>query len=252
MKVTIFTELKEARALTSSEARLIELAHHQQKIILPPLLRNPNTPAKALSIILENHSDERTWRDVAKHPNVTPEILTRLSTCEYPRILFMVAAHPETPTELLVAFALRDAELQQAVARNPAAPTDVLERLSRLEDAGVLYALAQNPNTPPAIAMRCGAKFPGALFKNPALDLMLLEVPEMISSLPSEQARALLYPQNPPEWVWKATAQHRDPWIRAQAAKHKNLPEWALEELRRDTDPKVQRAIRQRDNLKPL
>jgi hypothetical protein len=66
-------------------------------------------------------------------------------------------------------------ELAQLVATNPAAPPELLEKLSESQDTIILQSVTANPNTPTEVLWKLGEKFPGELLTNPIFSLLLLE-----------------------------------------------------------------------------
>ena len=79
-----------------------------------------------------------------------------------------------------------DVDTRLAAARNPLAPPQLLEKLSHDSEKSIRQAVAGNPNTPEKDLMRLGAQFPDELLENPALDVLLLENPSLLSALPEK------------------------------------------------------------------
>ena len=242
VKVSVFQEAREARATDTRPERLIELASKEGPV-RAELAQNPNTPVEALRIIAASTPDDKLRSKIAKHPNSPSDLLFELASSSDLETLAAIAEHPNTPETILRAFSERSLVLQRAVANNPTAPSDLLARLAIIEDNSIHAALARNPNTPPSVALRCGERFPSELQKNAALSVVFLENPEILVNLSANFMRSFLYFQKPPEWLWKAAVQHKDPQVRLLAAKHKNVPAWVLAELAKDKDQKVQQAI---------
>jgi hypothetical protein len=251
VKVSVFQDAREARATNTKPERLIELAAKEGPV-RTELAQNPNTPAEALRIIAASTPDDKLRSKIAKHPNSPADLLFELASSSDLGTLAAIAEHPNTPETILRAFSERSLVLQRAVANNPTAPSDLLARLAIIEDNSIHAALARNPNTPPTVALRCGEKFPSELQKNTTLSAFFLENPELLVNLSANFMRSFLYFQRPPEWVWKAAAQHKDPSVRVLALKHKNVPAWVVAELSKDKDPKVQQAANPNQPTKQL
>lgn len=79
----------------------------------------------------------------------------------------------------------------RAVARNTRTPPDSLEKLSHNSDWSIRKAVAGNPNTPAEILIKLGARYPLVLLENPALDLILLVTPGLLSEMPEEMLCAI-------------------------------------------------------------
>ena len=84
----------------------------------------------------------------------------------------------------------------ELVAKNPAAPGELLRALSATKRPAVQQAVALNPNTPLQVLLRLADAFPLAL-QNPALPLLLLENPNPIEQLPRSELRFVRHPETP-------------------------------------------------------
>jgi pentose-5-phosphate-3-epimerase len=89
--------------------------------------------------------DER--RNIAKDLKTSPDTLAELADDEDKQIQSLLAMHPRTPYEMLVALAAVDvAHIRALVARNPATPADTLDALADDEDAWVRSGVVTNPS----------------------------------------------------------------------------------------------------------
>lgn len=102
------------------------------------------------------------------------------------------AADPSTTPERLTELADQSVELARVVAKNPSTPEQLLIKLSRSHDVSIRRFLAGNPSTPLDVLHSVGKKFPKELLKNPALDLLLLENPNLLREFPSSILSTLL------------------------------------------------------------
>ncbi|NEO84251.1 MAG: hypothetical protein F6J87_08355 [Spirulina sp. SIO3F2] len=115
---------------------------------------------EALQRWLQERSSDLT--PMVDHPHVTLEILSQLATYPNPRLQLAVARHPLTPAALrqklyaALRHNLADLELQHQIARDPQAPSTILNvlgqqiksRLNRNYNYGdIAIALVSNPQT---------------------------------------------------------------------------------------------------------
>lgn len=115
------------------------------------------------------------------------------------------------------------------------------ERLQKLatlyaQDQEILKAIATNPNTPPKLLLKLGAKFPQVLLDNPMFDLLLLENPNLISEINIAILKKLLKLKPIPEFILEGATRHKD---RIELAKDQNTPLIFLEILAKDPDTQV-------------
>jgi hypothetical protein len=90
------------------------------------------------------------------------------------------AANENTPSERLRELAKTSIELARIVAQNPAADADILQELGSYSDPIVRQNLVMNPNIPLSLLMVLAKQFPRHLFRNPAIDLLVLESPSLL------------------------------------------------------------------------
>ncbi|MDJ0742260.1 MAG: hypothetical protein QNJ32_02740 [Xenococcaceae cyanobacterium MO_167.B27] len=105
-------------------------------------------------------------------------------------------------------------------------PTDVLEELSKDEDAAIREAVAGNPNTPVEVLKNLSEEFPEAVTGNPVFDLLLLDNPD------SEFIRlSLARSSTTPQETLVKLVEHRDRKVRIAVAANVNTPLDLLERL---------------------
>jgi hypothetical protein len=92
------------------------------------------------------------------------------------------------------------------IAAHPAADPETLEQLSNSQDKATVCAVARNPSSPPGLLISIAPKAPLDFFRNPALDLLILEDPTFLSKLRPGVLRAFLrMDECPQSWLrWAA------------------------------------------------
>lgn len=90
------------------------------------------------------------------------------------------AANENTPSERLRELAKTSIELARIVAQNPGADVDILQELGSYSDPIVRQNLVMNPNIPLSLLMVLAKQFPRHLFRNPVIDLLILESPNLL------------------------------------------------------------------------
>lgn len=225
--------------------------------------------------------------DIAKHPQVSVEILERLSQYPDSDIQLAVAQNPLTPLDLKLRLLEdlsidRDREIQVKVARDVNTPVQILEAMARNESRqkkllrSVAVALVGNPSTPvkwqsqlqnlltQSVDIRGSYRSSArqAVSRNPnAPTDTVLKTPK---SPPLERYRLLLIRQQKQE-VAKAQelmARRTDsPYAMLQvlekgdrnakltAARSNKTPIQVLEQLAKDTDETVRQVVLQNQNL---
>ncbi len=105
----------------------------------------------------------------------------------------------------------------EEIAADPNTPADRLCQLAKSSDLNVLFAIAQNPNSPPKLLEELFEICPSQVLKNPALELILLEKTDLLESLYKVYPRYFsrnklpdfilnLVITNPTNWVLKNLA----------------------------------------------
>jgi len=144
------------------------------------------------------------------------------------------AMSPDTlPARLAALAKLPDEAVQRAVAKNPCTPPKALKKLGSSRDKYTRKAVAGNPNTPADIMSGLGGQFPMELLGNPALDLLLLENPDLFSEMPIGTLRALAKRENCPEGllVYMARAHHQDENLQRSLVQNPNTPLQVIEQI---------------------
>ena len=147
-----FVLLSLARASTTSEEKLNELANHQDNNIREAIVNNSKTSANILdNMILKKlvtDTDYLVRQAIAEHPNVTIEILDKLKSDENVNVREQVAKNPNISL-VIMKYLTKDsvAIVRQAVANNSQTSTTILYKLKSDRSPSVRQAIAQNPNT---------------------------------------------------------------------------------------------------------
>lgn len=123
-------------------------------------------------------------------------------------------------------------------------PPQRLARLATHPAAEVRRAVAANPNTPTPVLLRLAVHFPEEVLRNPVLDLLLLENPNLLAEMrPESRDRLLGSPACWPEFVRWALKQGEEGALLA-LCRNPLLPREALEALREHPSEKVRQAAR--------
>lgn len=112
--------------------------------------------------------------------------IPKMSQEEPPKILTpdeQEAIQENTSGDRLRELARQSSDLAKRVAQNPSADLELLEELSQHSDIRVRQHLAINPNISPQILESLGSQALRYVFKNPALDLLLLENPNLFTGV---------------------------------------------------------------------
>lgn len=144
------------------------------------------------------------------------------------------AMSPDTlPARLAALARLPDEAVQHAVAKNPHTPPKALKKLGSSRDKYIRKAVAGNPNTPADIMSGLGGQFPMELLGNPALDLLLLENPDLFSEMPIGTLRSLAKRENCPEGllVYMAREHHQDENLQRSLVQNPNTPRKVIEQI---------------------
>lgn len=139
-------------------------------------------------------------------------------------------------------------------ARDPFTPPEQLERLAEISDSTTRQAVASNPNTTPETLLKLGQQFPKQLLKNPAFNLMLLENPNLLLTMPKETLRRILMLKDIPLGFLEQAA--FSPQINVEIArviaKHPKAPGYVLEKISMFCqDKSVRRSLLKRSDLPP-
>lgn len=134
-------------------------------------------------------------------------------------------------------------EVDRAVAAHPNAGSSLLSELSHSSDKATRARVAANPATATADLLRLGGQFPKAFLDNPALDLLMLENPALLESIPQALLVRLLKSDRCPAdfLVWAAA--HADEKLQLAVAMNVNVPPPAVDRLRQSIHARVREAV---------
>lgn len=114
---------------------------------------------------------------------------------------------------------------------DPRAPAPELTRLAQSPDPAVRAAVARHPNTPAPVLAELGAEFPAEVLNNPALPLLRLAEPGLVSRWPARTLEVLAAAPNAPDWLLLLAAGHEKIDVQLAAVTRHNLPAEALRSL---------------------
>jgi len=100
--------------------------------------------------------------------------------CEVAKILEDV----ELDISTLESFAFRSFKINRIIALHPNASADLLAKLARSPDKPTRRNVARNSQTSKEVLLFLAPTFAGEFFLNPAFDLLLMEDPNLLFSLP--------------------------------------------------------------------
>jgi hypothetical protein len=160
------------------------------------------------------------------------------------------ASSLETSVARLRALSLQSERLCCLVAQNIATPSPLLEEISkRAPSTAVLSSLLKNPNTPLAILLHWAQGSPKLFLENPALDLLLLEHPELFSRLSESALRVMCELPSAPAVVLVAASAF--PSCHNALAQHRRLPVECIPALSLSRNLEVRRRIAQHPKTPP-
>ncbi len=114
--------------------------------------------------------------------------------------------------------------------------TTTAERLCELAKSNktiILQAVTANPNTPPSILIKLFRQYPIQVFKNPVLDLLILENPQFLDILYKQNKNIFDY-QGLPLFFLEWAVKHENKDIRINLAASSFTPLYILEILASD------------------
>lgn len=211
--------------------------------------------------------------EAAQHPDASGEALERLATRDDPEVRRAVAAHPNTPADVLVELA---GDFPEAFLGNPAAmllstenpalpgrvPAEALHRALAPDevpsnwlawccghpDDALRLRVAEHPSTPPAVLFRLTedpeSRVRARLTERPDLPAELLE---RLASDASEDVRCIVAigAETPPPLLARLVKDSSSN-VRLRAARHPDTPPHALEGMGEDPDVLVRVALTER------
>lgn len=159
-----------------------------------------------------------------------------------------LAQNHNTAPEVLRQLAFTSIALRRLVASNPSADATLLTELSKRIDNVTHQYIALNPNTPPSILIKLFARYPLEILKNPALDLLLLENPNLYEELYSSNTEVFEKYELPIFFLeWAIQSPNKQ--LRQKLAQSSITPISFLESLASDKDDHMRRLIAQRINI---
>ena len=103
----------------------------------------------------------------------------------------------DAPT--LERFAFQSFKINRLVARHPNASSELLARLAKSPDKPTRRNVALNPKTSKEVLLELAPTFAGEFFQNPAFDLLLIEDPNLLFSLPVSVLKNILKREDCPD-----------------------------------------------------
>ncbi|BAZ41816.1 leucine rich repeat variant [Calothrix sp. NIES-4101] len=125
--------------------------------------------------------------------------------------------------------------LEEALDENT--PTERLREIVRKGNKTIRNAVARNPNTPPDILIECFYEFPNHVLNNPALELILLENPNFLNELVSNNP--FVFNDELPLFFVEWASRHPKESIRESVATSIQTPFHILAYLAADVDEDV-------------
>ena len=96
-------------------------------------------------------------------------------------------------------FAFKSFKINRLVARHPNASSELLARLAKSPDKPTRRNVALNPKTSKEVLLELAPAFAGEFFQNPAFDLLLIEDPNLLFSLPVSVLKNILKREDCPD-----------------------------------------------------
>jgi hypothetical protein len=167
------------------------------------------------------------------------------------QFLAQEAVDENTSGDRLKEIAAKNIELARLVASNSSTPPALLVTLANNRDILIQENVTANPNTPTDTLLKFGSYYPGALFANPILSLLILENPNFLYEIQHHTLLSFLRYQvekekyqiiiegsythiKIPEFCLEILAKHPNTLIRAIVAKHPYTPINIIEEFAED------------------
>jgi hypothetical protein len=159
------------------------------------------------------------------------------------------ALDPNTGAARLQGLAQKSLTLAKLVAQNPAAPPELLYQFASTydQDPTLLALVLSNPNTPKEALVRYGWSQPRALLQNPFFEILLLEDPLLLQSIPEPTLIALLSQSNAPIPLLEQNLSHPNANIQTRAflalLSRIEVTSEFLERFARHQNPSIQSAV---------
>jgi hypothetical protein len=155
------------------------------------------------------------------------------------------AKSESTRAKRLAELAEESTILARLVARNPSAPSDLLKWLGSHNDSTVRKWVTSHPGTPPAVLVKLATQFPEQFLENPALDILLLENPNLLNELPIGARRSLVKREKCPTTFMEWLADDEDEGVQLSLAMNPTTPRFILDRLEKSQSSRVQSAAKQ-------
>lgn len=142
-----------------------------------------------------------------------------------------IARSCESSPEQLTAVCGHSEAVDRLLARNPRASPELLDKLSRSRDKTTREHVAVHPNASKAVVLALARQFPGAFFKNPAFDWLLLEDPDLLFEVGNGLLKNILRRADCPVSFMTWAVVHGDPQQKLAVAMNAESPEGLLRKL---------------------
>ena len=120
-----------------------------------------------------------------------------------------LARDPATTSEQLRSLrSVYDPQVDRLLARHPQSPPDLLETLSHSADRATRRNVARHPSTPKDILLRLAPQFPGDFLRNPVVDWLLIEEPDLLQTLGKGVVKNVLKSSDCPESLMGWAVRH--------------------------------------------
>ena len=117
------------------------------------------------------------------------------------------------------------------LAQDETTSPDKLRELSDSNDTEVLKNIVANPNVPPDVLAKLASLFPKQVFNNPAIDLLLLETPELIYNALADYALCALLKREVPVQMIEYAANLADRKLQLSILTNPQTPSKIVDQL---------------------
>ena len=142
-----------------------------------------------------------------------------------------------------------DSEHRQLAKDENTAP-EKLRELANSSDPITRQNVVKNPNVPPDVLIRLAEQFPRQVFNNPAIDLLLLETPNLFSGT-SADALCSLLKREVPEWAIEYAVNFTDERFKLAILMNPQTSSEILEQLAESTNIEILEAAKTHINYLP-
>ena len=120
---------------------------------------------------------------------------------------------------------------------------EILRQLASSSDSITRQNLVMNPNVPPDVLLKLAGQFPRQIFNNPAIDLLLLETPNLFSGTSADAFCSLLKREVPTRMIEYAVNSKDEKFELSILMNYKTSPK-VLEQLFQSKSDRVQEAAK--------